>query len=178
MIFFPVCGRRDNQKGLVAGGITSEFGDWPWQAAIYDVVKRDVICGGALVMQEWVLTAAHCLTVENTIRTRFPKDFRVYLGKHHRDISKDDEFVQMHQVSHIIVHEDFSLQNYDSDIALLHLAKPSILTQRVQLICLPDLTEVNLEPGNKGWVAGWGFDGLDNLSTALTEIELPVKSNK
>ena len=59
------------------------------------------------------------------------------------------------QVSHIILHKDFNIDNYDSDIALLKLTEPALLTARVQLVCLPtrfDISEENLESGMQGWV--------------------------
>ncbi|CAG0904908.1 unnamed protein product [Darwinula stevensoni] len=86
------------------------------------------------------------------------------------------------QVSHIILHRDFNVHNnYDSDIALLKLGRPAVLTARVQLVCLPnrfDLSEANLDSGVPGWVAGWGHDGSDELAAVLTEVQLPVISNR
>ena len=49
--------------------------------------------------------------------------------------------------------QEFSLLNYDSDIALLKLKVPALLTQQVQLVCLPARFEDSkLENGTKGWV--------------------------
>ncbi|CAG0898513.1 unnamed protein product [Darwinula stevensoni] len=181
VLYLDVCGKKESQIQLSAGGNPSKIGEWPWQAAIYDLTKKDVICGGALIREEWVLTAAHCVLVSSSIRTRNVTEISVHLGKHNRhDLS--DEYMQIQQVSHIILHKDFNLyNNYDSDIALLKLARPAVLTARVQLVCLPirfDLSEVNLDSGGNGWVAGWGYDSLDNLTAVLTEIQLPVISNR
>ena len=59
------------------------------------------------------------------------------------------------QVSQIMLHKDFNYQNYDSDIALLKLTRSAVLTERVQLICLPkrfDISEASLDSGVSGWV--------------------------
>ncbi|CAG0905416.1 unnamed protein product, partial [Darwinula stevensoni] len=180
VLYLNVCGKKESQIQLSAGGNPSEIGEWPWQAAIYDLTKKDVICGGALIDERWVLTAAHCVVVFGSLSSRNKHEISVHLGKHHR-LNVRDEYLQIRQVSHIILHKDFNVHNdYDSDIALLKLAKPAVLTARVQLVCLPirfGLSEVNLDSGGNGWVAGWGYDSLDNVTAVLTEIQLPVISN-
>ncbi|CAG0884646.1 unnamed protein product, partial [Darwinula stevensoni] len=179
------------------GGKESAIGKWPWVAAIYDVTKKLLVCGGALIREQWVLTAAHCLA--SGARSRDQKDFLVYLGKYYRNDSLDDGFVQKREVSNIlyrfrtdivqcgnvstiIFHKGYNLYNFDSDIALLRLTEPVQFTERVQLICLPTnqfihLSEANLENGTRGTVASWGENVLDELSGVLTEIEIPVLSN-
>ncbi|CAG0884489.1 unnamed protein product [Darwinula stevensoni] len=84
-------------------------------------------------------------------------------------------------VSSIILHEEFNFYNYDSPIALVRLTEPAVLTDRVQIVCLPtgfDLLQEYLENGTQGWVAGWGHDESDILSEELTEMEIPVLSNR
>lgn len=52
---------RDKRgKGRVVGGRSSAPAAWPWVVAIY----RDGLfqCGGVLINDEWVMTAAHCFT--------------------------------------------------------------------------------------------------------------------
>ncbi|CAG0890745.1 unnamed protein product [Darwinula stevensoni] len=93
-----VCGRKNYQVTLSKGGKPSHIGQWPWQAAIYDVQEQDIVCGGALIQEQWVLTAAHCVSIQGTDRPRTKKDLLVYLGKQHRANVEDDEYVQIRQV--------------------------------------------------------------------------------
>lgn len=46
----------------IVGGDLAELGQFPYQVAIYfiDKDKKTFICGGSIVNEEWVLTAAHC----------------------------------------------------------------------------------------------------------------------
>ncbi|CAG0899000.1 unnamed protein product [Darwinula stevensoni] len=178
----PECGTLKNVPGpaspLIKGGIMAEPGKWPWQAAIYDKQYKEILCGGALIGERWVLTAAHCV-VEGTVRG--VNDFFVYLGKHYRDVLRDDELVQKKEVTLIIPHPDYDAQHYNSDIALLKLTEPANFTDRVQLVCLPthsDLTEVNLQGGSQGWVAGWGHDASNEGTDVLRHIKLSVISNE
>ncbi|CAG0900556.1 unnamed protein product [Darwinula stevensoni] len=176
------CGQRVEpaRQGRSAGGSSSYIGEWPWQAAIYDVSREEIICGAALIRENWLLTTASCLNVKGSRISRRPNEFIVYLGKYYRNHSLDDGFVQRRQMSRIILHEDLNLRNLDSDIALVRLTEPAILTWRVQLACLPNQfhpSEENPNDGKFGWVAGWGVDDSDTPSHALADVNIPVISN-
>lgn len=51
--------RLARQTAKVVGGSESEPGSWPWLVAIY----QDGIfhCGGVILNERWVMTAAHCV---------------------------------------------------------------------------------------------------------------------
>jgi secreted trypsin-like serine protease len=42
----------------IVGGNDAVVGQWPWQAFIY--MDNSWLCGGSLIMPNWILTAAHC----------------------------------------------------------------------------------------------------------------------
>ncbi|CAG0895328.1 unnamed protein product, partial [Darwinula stevensoni] len=177
----PECGERVRLMTRAAGARPTAIGKWPWQAAIYDFEKKLITCGAALIHKRWVLTAAHCITQDGTAKPRSRDVFLIYLGKHYRNDSRDDEFVQKKKISHILVHEDFNLQNYNSNIALLELAEDATLTERVQLVCLPehsDISDTSSKSGLLGSVAFWGSDDTDALPDELLEAELPIIPNK
>lgn len=60
----------------IVGGQTAEKGSWPWQAML---ASRDgsQFCGGSLVEENWVLTAAHCVygSSEDRIVVRLVTEF-------------------------------------------------------------------------------------------------------
>ena len=48
----------------VVGGHLSEMGRWPWMALVENgdtIPGKLVYCGGALITEKYVLTAAHCI---------------------------------------------------------------------------------------------------------------------
>lgn len=56
--FSPVCGTAPLMGRIVGGGDASP-GEWPWQVSLH--VKGAFTCGGTLVNNQWVLTAAQCV---------------------------------------------------------------------------------------------------------------------
>jgi hypothetical protein len=57
-----VCGVKGQYRsGRVVGGEDAAPGEWCWQVALINSLNQ-YLCGGALIGQSWVLTAAHCVT--------------------------------------------------------------------------------------------------------------------
>jgi secreted trypsin-like serine protease len=46
----------------VIGGRESDEGDWPWMAALILKDESEQYCAGSLINDQFVLTAAHCLS--------------------------------------------------------------------------------------------------------------------
>jgi len=59
-------GRVFAEPRILGGEIVNSAKDWPWQVALYhnDAANGRLvfICGGSVIAERWVLTAAHCVT--------------------------------------------------------------------------------------------------------------------
>ena len=62
IFIYQECGQATRNDRIVGGDVT-EPNEYPWQAAILN--KTDelnaVLCGGTLITEKWVITAAHCM---------------------------------------------------------------------------------------------------------------------
>lgn len=69
------CGRRVDQPARVVNGEDAAPNSWPWQISLH-YKRYGHICGGSLIENKWVLTAAHCVDFDPT-----PTSFKVVVGK-------------------------------------------------------------------------------------------------
>ncbi|XP_075462337.1 trypsin-like [Ascaphus truei] len=111
----------------------------PWQVALY--YFDQYMCGGILINESWVLTAAHC---------KMPS-LQVRLGEHNLMMSEGTE--QFTYAETMCCHCNFNITTYDNDIMLIKLATPAILNANVQVLPLPDQL---VEVGANCIVSGWG----------------------
>ena len=50
---------KAQSEGKIVGGVEATPNQWPWQVALF--VDDAWFCGGSLISENWVLTAAHCV---------------------------------------------------------------------------------------------------------------------
>ncbi|XP_060940920.1 vitamin K-dependent protein C [Limanda limanda] len=159
--------------GLLPWMVASEVGkkgESPWQVLLMNS-KGCFECGGVLIDQNWVLTAAHCL--DNYMR------FSVRLGDYERHRHEGTEMLL--NVIKTFKHPDYNSMTLDNDIALLRLETPAQFSNFIIPVCLPgqDLAERVLHlNGTMTVVTGWGKESLESvrLSSALNVIKVPLVS--
>eukprot|EP00079_Xenopus_tropicalis_P015824 XP_004913946.1 PREDICTED: transmembrane protease serine 6 isoform X1 [Xenopus tropicalis] len=144
------CGCGIQAVGIrLVGGTQAQEGEWPWQASLQ--VRGEHICGGTLVADQWILTAAHCFTPESYAS---PEVWTVYLGKVRLSRSTQKELA--FKVIRLVIHPFYDEDSHDYDVALVLLDHLVPLTSpHVQPICLPSSTH-HFPTGSSCWVTGWG----------------------
>lgn len=56
------CGRpRYTTRARIIGGRRSDRGAHPWQVMLWNKLNGKHFCGGTLISDRWVVTAAHCV---------------------------------------------------------------------------------------------------------------------
>jgi secreted trypsin-like serine protease len=172
--------RSTNQ--LIVGGVESEAHKWPWQVFLIsgnmtaDGGLEGTSCGGVLVAQDWVLTAAHC------VMTEYGKPYEVsyvYAG------SNQIEAGEQIRAYRVAVHENYDDVMIENDIALLQLEHAA--GSGAEVIAFADLdTEAQYAANGSAAIAtGWGAlrDGefltsgkaeANDVPTYLREVQLEV----
>ncbi|XP_077158273.1 plasma kallikrein [Paroedura picta] len=166
----PVCVQKPLLDSRVVGGTNSTRGEWPWQVSLH--VKLSIqkhFCGGSIISDQWVLTAAHC-----TEDFLIPDVWRVYTG-----ILKQSEIndsTPFFKVQEIIVHPEYVISEEGYDIALMKLDRPMHFSDLQQPLCLPasEDTEENTRYTNC-WVTGWGYtQERGEMEDVLQKVNIPL----
>uniref|UniRef100_A0A8C1NKN7 chymotrypsin n=2 Tax=Cyprinus carpio TaxID=7962 RepID=A0A8C1NKN7_CYPCA len=109
----------------IVNGENAVSGSWPWQVSLQQS-NGFHFCGGSLLNQYWVVTAAHC-------RVQAGYHY-VILGEHDRGSSA--ESVQVKSIAKAITHPYYNSNTFNNDITLLKLSSPAQLTSRISPVCL------------------------------------------
>lgn len=180
----PNCG--DNFGDRVVGGVNTGKKEFPWLALIEYTKPGNVIghhCGGSLINNRYVLTAAHCVSA-------IPDNWRltgVRLGEWDTTTNPDcvkersgktdcnDPYVDV-QVTEVIPHPQYPGNARDQlhDIALLRLRTQVAFTDFIYPVCLPIRPEQQntIFLGRKMVVSGWGRTETNATSNIKQKAEL------
>jgi len=157
-----------NKKHRVVGGVEADIGEYPWQVALlFGACLDSQFCGGSLVSDRYVITAAHCTAGRSNIKVRVGDT----------NLALDNEATAFTiNVKTIKQHPDYRFPI--NDISVLELETPVDLTAypNIKPICLPaqGATYANTEASVSGWGTlryGW------NRATHLNEVAANVFSD-
>uniref|UniRef100_A0A3B5KX34 Peptidase S1 domain-containing protein n=1 Tax=Xiphophorus couchianus TaxID=32473 RepID=A0A3B5KX34_9TELE len=152
----------------IVGGVGATAGSWPWQVSIH--WRSSHTCGGTLINNQWVLTAAHC------ILTKTLSDWTLYFGRQTQAGPNANEVSS--QLSQIIVHPNFNNTLYNNDLALMKLSSSVTFNNFIQPICLASNLSQFFNT-TSCWITGWGKLLMTLPATSnLQEVEIPVIGNK
>uniref|UniRef100_A0A673AL19 chymotrypsin n=2 Tax=Sphaeramia orbicularis TaxID=375764 RepID=A0A673AL19_9TELE len=148
----------------IVNGETAVSGSWPWQVSLQDG-RGFHFCGGSLINQYWVVTAAHCRVS--------PRSHRVILGEHDRQYNSEQ--IQVKSISRAITHPYYNTQNFNNDITLLKLSSPVQMSSRISPVCLAS-SSTSIPSGTRCVTTGWGRTGQTSSPRFLQQTALPLLS--
>ncbi|KAF2891880.1 hypothetical protein ILUMI_14316 [Ignelater luminosus] len=174
------CGIQDHDDRIY-GGQNTTLDEFPWMALIgykeVDGSDAGFQCGGSLISQRYVLTAAHCIKVTGLTPSK------VRLGEWRISTTRDclggrqqvcsDPIVDV-PIQKSISHPEYRKKTHDSDIALIRMARRVANTDFIRPICIPTVNSPPPATGAKLTTAGWGATELDYRSDVKLKVQVPV----
>lgn len=157
--------RSSDDLVRIVGGRECKDGECPWQALLINE-DNEGFCGGTILNEFYILTAAHCL--------HQARRFKVRVGD--RNTEKEEGNEMVHEVDVVIKHNKFQRDTYDYDIAVLRLKTPITFRMNVAPACLPqkDWAESTLMTQKTGIVSGFGrTHEKGRQSNILKMLEVP-----
>uniref|UniRef100_A0A8C4TQ52 Peptidase S1 domain-containing protein n=1 Tax=Erpetoichthys calabaricus TaxID=27687 RepID=A0A8C4TQ52_ERPCA len=145
------CGTPPAVTPRILNGQASQPGRWPWQVSLR--YGGTHICGGSVITNSWVLTAAQC----------------VLLGMH--VLQGENPGMVRSRVRRLIPHEKYNKSTMENNIALIELEQPVPYGHLIQPVCLPKSGHT-FQLNGTCYVSGWG--GPRTLTTFSEPLSTPT----
>uniref|UniRef100_A0A6P4ERX7 CLIP domain-containing serine protease n=1 Tax=Drosophila rhopaloa TaxID=1041015 RepID=A0A6P4ERX7_DRORH len=175
------CGNKGNPK--VSGGTTAKIGDFPWVALLKYKVNspRPFLCGGSLISDRHILTAAHCIIQQ-------PEVIAVRLGEHDLTTEEDCQILggtnrvclppyEEFGIEKIHVHPNYVHGQISYDLAIIKLSQVVKEKSHIKPVCLPiDQRSQELSYDQSFFIAGWGGTEKETTANKLQQALITRKN--
>jgi hypothetical protein len=154
----------------IIGGVKSPPNKWPFQAALLHAAISDnflaQFCGGSVIDDEFILTAAHCAAIETA------PNLHVLTGTQSLRIGGTRR-----EVKRIRIHPAYNPSTFDFDIALVQLKDKitDIAPGNMAVVIRREQEPIFAEDGARSFVTGWGdMTGKSTFPYALRHVAVPI----
>tara|TARA_R110002049_G_scaffold234457_1_gene407682 strand:- start:520 stop:1911 length:1392 start_codon:yes stop_codon:yes gene_type:complete len=157
----------------ITNGFPIEIQNVPYQVSIQNKSNGNHFCGGSIINNKYVLTAAHCVDVTNA------SDITLNVGFSLQNNPGNN--LQSYNARRIIVHPNYNNGTNDFDIAVIEIEGTfsfNSSVQPVELISPQSLASETI--GNQVRVSGWGWTvpNQSGVANQLQAVDVPIISNQ
>lgn len=154
----------------IVGGHNAELNEWPWIVALFNGGRQ--FCGGSLIDDRHVLSAAHCvahMTSWDVAR------LTARLGDYNIRTNAETQHIER-KIKRVVRHRNFDMRTLYNDVAILTIDQPVTFTKNIRPICLP--SGGRAYAGLIATVIGWGsLRESGPQPSILQEVSIPIWSN-
>merc|ERR1712117_537771 len=156
-----------NTASRIVGGVDTEENEYPWQVLFR--FGNNYMCGGTILNNRFVMTAAHCTHRQNV------GTMRVKVGEH--DTNQNANGERWINVKRKHQHPDYNPGTTDMDFAILELDEELTWTDKIRPACIPE-NDANDYVGVDATVSGWGtLSSGGSIPEILQEVDVKVLAN-
>ncbi|KFB52519.1 AGAP009211-PA-like protein [Anopheles sinensis] len=200
-VYYICCSQQEILCGvsrvqLIAYGQQARAYAFPWMVLLESSLSAEPACGGSLINDRHVLTAAHCVKARTITavrigvhdlnadedgcndRIRFADDYGII--DEDAD-NKADEYSascgppeQRIPIETIVTHPKYSPRSKRNDLAIIRLRFPAVIGYSVIPICLPLTDQLRAYRPSDSFVTGWGVTETGERSAVLRYTVLPT----
>ncbi|XP_058829458.1 collagenase-like [Topomyia yanbarensis] len=146
LLVILVGSRAQAEESRIINGEDAELGQFPYQAKL--IIQTDqgrALCGGSLISEEWVLTAAHCVESARSVEVTLGAVDLNDQGNDGRTVLNSTEYVR---------HPNYQASSASNDVAVVRLPERVTYSDRIQPVKLP--TGHDDYNRRLALVSGWG----------------------
>ncbi|KAL7743638.1 hypothetical protein ACLKA6_019256 [Drosophila palustris] len=154
-------------QGRIISGKQATAGQFPWQVILKRDQWDDLLCGGSIISDSWVLTAGHCAYGRDSLYLVFGT------------IELNDDNAQSMTSTKLFVHPNYN-DKMNNDVALVQLPQQLIFSSKVQPIQLVSSSQsTNNYVGTLATIAGFGLidDEYLDYSQILLYAQVQIIAN-
>ncbi|XP_020809040.1 chymotrypsin-2 [Drosophila serrata] len=158
----------------IMNGTKAKVNQFPYQVGLLSFFKEFMnepsLCGGAILNEFFILTAAHCLQEPKA------KLSKVLVQVGSLDPPGDEKAITV-KASNTRVHENFNRQTVENDLGLIKLPRMLKFNRFRQPVKLPK-NSMRKYTGRPAVVTGWGVTNTLGPSRFLQYLNVTIISNK